>query len=140
MPSPSPHLLLQFTNAPLHIVVCLGLQCSLPAHLPLKAGFWHSRPGAPRWIAGKTGFNWELQPGYARSRGQGSICPSLTDFGLELMGKRRRDKKKVHYPLGGRDFTADYPTIHWPHTCSISSAPVFLSCAYSETPDNSTEA
>lgn len=114
LPSPSPHQLLQFTNAPLHTAVYFGLQFSLPAHQPLKTGFWHSRPGAPRWIAGKTDFNWELQPGSAKSRGLGSICLSLTDFGLQLMGKRRRDKKKVHYPLGERNFTADYPTIHGP--------------------------
>lgn len=110
----------------------------LPAHLPLKAWFWRSRPSAPRRLSRKAVLllgtpTWLCtKPG-----GLGSLHPSSTELGFQLMWKRRRrDKRKAHYSLGGRGFTDDYPAFHWPHICSISSSPAFLSCTYSETLDN----
>lgn len=87
-------------------------------------------------LLGKTVFPGNSKHLCTKSRSLESLHPSLIDFWLQQIGRRRRDKRKTHHCLGGRDFTADYPATHWLHICSISSAPILHSCAYLETPDN----
>lgn len=132
------HILLLFKNTHLHIrgLSGIGDSSSCPSK-PCQGLFLAQQTqcfpdvSVERQIFLGTSTHFCTKP-----RGLESLYPSLVDFWLQQAGWRRRDKRKTHHSLGGRDFTADYPAIHWRHVCSISSAPILRSCAYLETPDN----
>lgn len=132
MPPPSPQLLLPFRNTSLHIRGLPGAAHPPACSSPPQGFFLAQQTQCSQmtfqesWFLLGTPTRLCTKPG-----GLGSLHPSLTELELQLMWKRRRrrDKRKALYSLGGRGFTDDYPTIHRPHACSISSSPIFLSYA-----------
>lgn len=108
--------------------------CTPPCLLisPSRLGSGTADPVLPDGFPGKLVFTGNSNLALHKTRRSGEPTPLLDWIGVSADVEEEEEGQEE----GGRGFTDDYPTIHQPHTRSISSSPVFLSCTYSETLDN----